>query len=199
MLTREASLRFPLIELIWPARSLTRNMLLVLGTSFILALAAQIALPLPFSPVPVTSQTLVVLLAGAVLGSRLGTLSVLVYITEGAMGLPFFAKGGAGIAYLRGVTGGYLVGFLAVAFVVGFLVERGFGRQFRTAVLAMVIGNIVLYVFGVPWLQNVLHISFSKALALGFYPFIPGDAYKLGLASILLPKLWRFFWPSKRY
>jgi biotin transport system substrate-specific component len=199
MLTREASLRFPLIELIWPERSLTRNMLLVLGTSLILALSAQIALPLPFSPVPVTSQTLVVLLAGAMLGSQLGTLSVLVYITEGAMGLPFFAKGGAGIAYLRGVTGGYLVGFLAVAFVVGFLVERGFGRQFRTAVLAMVIGNIVLYVFGVPWLQNVLHISFSKALTLGFYPFIPGDAYKLGLASILLPKLWRFFGPPKRY
>jgi biotin transport system substrate-specific component len=199
MWTKETTLRFPLIELIWPERSLARDMLLVFGASLFLALSAQVAIPLPFSPVPVTSQTLVVLLAGAVLGSRLGPLSVLVYITEGAMGLPFFARGGAGLAHLRGVTGGYLLGFVGVAFVVGLLVERGWSRKFRTAVLAMVIGNVVLYGFGLPWLKSVLNISLSKAFEYGFYPFIPGDLYKIGLASTLLPRLWNFFGKPKDY
>ena len=193
MLAKEATLRMPLIEFIWPEKSLTRNCLLVMGTSLLLALSAQIAIPLPFSPVPVTLQTLVVLLAGAVLGSRLGTLSVLVYIVEGAVGLPFFAKGGAGLAYLRGVTGGYLIGFVVAAFMVGLLVEGGLGRKFSTAILAMFVGNILLYCFGLPWLKSVLNISMSKAFAFGLYPFILGDLYKIGLASALLPQLWRFF------
>jgi biotin transport system substrate-specific component len=193
MLAKEATLRMPLIEFIWPEKSLTRNCLLVMGTSLLLVLSAQIAIPLPFSPVPVTLQTLVVLLAGAVLGSRLGTLSVLIYLVEGAVGLPFFAKGGAGLAYLRGVTGGYLVGFIVVAFIVGLLVEGGLGRTFRTAVLAMFVGNILLYCFGLPWLKSVLNISMGKSFAFGLYPFILGDLYKIGLASALLPQLWRFF------
>jgi biotin transport system substrate-specific component len=199
MFMKEATLRFPLIELIWPERSLARNALLVVGTSLLLVLSAKIAILLPFSPVPVTSQTLVVLLAGAVLGSRLGTLSVLVYIAEGAVGLPFFAKGGAGLTYLQGVTGGYLIGFVVVAFVVGFLVERGFGRKFSTAILAMFIGEIVLYCCGLPWLKSVLKISMDKALIIGLYPFIIGDLYKIGLASALLPQLWRFFGKPKGY
>jgi len=194
MLAKEATLRTPLIEFIWPEKSLTRNCLLVMGTSLLLALSAQIAIPLPFSPVPVTLQTLVVLLAGAVLGSRLGTLSVLIYLVEGAVGLPFFAKGGAGLTYLlRGYTTGYLIGFVVVAFVVGLLVEGGLGQKFSTAVLAMFVGNILLYCFGLPWLKSVLNISMSKAFAFGLYPFILGDLYKIGLASALLPQLWRFF------
>lgn len=199
MLAKEATLRTPLIEFIWPERSLMRNCLLVLGTSLLFALSAQIAFPLPFSPVPVTSQTLVMLLAGAVLGSRLGVLSVLTYIIEGVVGLPFFAKGGAGLTYLRGATGGYLLGFVVAAFVIGLLVEGGLGRTFRTAVLAMVIGNMVLYCFGVPWLKSVLNISLSKAVIFGVYPFILGDLYKIGLASVFLPKLWGFFGKPKNY
>jgi biotin transport system substrate-specific component len=199
MFIKETTLRFPLIELIWPEKSLAHNVLLVFGTSLLFALSAQIAIPLPFSPVPVTLQTFVVLLAGAVLGSRLGALSVLVYITEGAVGLPFFAKGGAGLGYLRGITGGYLVGFVAVAFVVGLLVEGGLGRKFSTAVLAMFVGNIILYCFGLPWLKSVLNISMSKTLAIGLYPFILGDLYKIGFASTLLPKLWSFFGKPKNY
>ena len=199
MWTKEATLRFPLIEFLWPERSWAANVSLVLGTSLLLALSAQIALPLPFSPVPVTAQTLFVLLAGAVLGSRLGTLSVFVYLAEGAVGLPFFAKGSAGLAYLRGVTAGYLLGFVVAAYVVGLLVERGWGRKFSTAVLAMLVGNLVLYGFGVPWLQNILHISLGKALAIGLYPFILGDLYKIGLASVLLPSLWSFFGKPKAY
>lgn len=195
----EATLRSPLVEVIWPDRSLARNCLFVIGTSLLIALSAQIALPLPFSPVPITFQTFVVLLAGAVLGSRLGTLSMLVYLTEGAIGLPFFAKGGSGLAYLRGVTAGYLVGFVVAAFVVGWLVERGFGHKFSTAVLAMFIGNVVIYCFGLPWLKTVLNTTLNRALALGVYPFILGDLYKIGIASVFLPLLWSFFGKPKSY
>ncbi len=199
MLMKETTLRFPLIELIWPERSLARNVLLIIGTSLLLALSAQITIPLPFSPVPVTSQTLVVILAGAVLGSRLGALSALVYIIEGSVGLPFFARGGSGLGYLRGVTGGYIIGFVVAAFVVGLLVEGGLGRKFSTAVLAMVVGNIVLYGFGLLWLKSVLNISINKALAIGLYPFILGDLYKIGLAATLLPRLWNFFGKPGNY
>jgi len=197
MYTREETLRIPLIDVIWPAKSLSRNILLVLGTSFLVALSAQIAVPLPFSPVPVTFQTLVVLLAGAVLGSRLGALSVLVYLTEGLVGLPFFAKGAAGFAYFRGVTGGYLCGFIVAAFVVGLLVEKGDGRKMSTAIFAMGVGNVVIYVFGIAWLQGVLNITTSKALLLGLYPFILGDVYKLGVGAVILPLAWNFFGQSQ--
>lgn len=197
MYIREEAVRIPLIDVIWPAKSLSRNILLVVGTSVLLALSAQIAVPLPFSPVPVTFQTLVALLAGAVLGSRLGALSVMVYLLEGLVGLPFFAKGAAGIAYFQGVTGGYLMGFLIAAFVVGFLVETGAGRKMSTAIFAMGIGNVVIYMFGITWLQIVLNISTSKAFVLGLYPFILGDMYKLGLGAILLPLAWIFFGKSQ--
>jgi biotin transport system substrate-specific component len=193
MVMSSMTVRAPLIEHIWPAKSLTRDAVLILGTSLFLALSAQIAVPLPFSPVPVTTQTLVVLLAGAILGSRLGALSVMVYLAEGMVGLPFFAKGNAGFAYFRGVTGGYLVGFVLAAFIVGLLVERGFGRNVSTTVLAMLLGNLVLYSTGVLWLQAVLHSSLSKAYSLGVVPFMLGDLYKLGVGSVLLPGLWKFF------
>lgn len=193
MVMSSMTMRAPLIEHIWRAKSLTRDIVLILGTSILLALSAQVAVPLPFSPVPVTTQTLVVVLAGAILGSRLGALSVLVYLAEGMVGLPFFAKGGAGLAYLRGTTGGYLVGFVLAAVLVGLLVERGFGQNVRTTVLAMLLGNLALYSTGILWLQAVLQISFNKACMLGVVPFIMGDLYKLGVASVLLPVLWRFF------
>lgn len=199
MSTKEVALRSPLIEVIWPEKSLARNCLLVFGTSLLIALSAQAAIPLPFSPVPITFQTLVVLLAGAVLGSRLGTLSVLTYLAEGAVGLPFFAKGGGGLAYFRGVTAGYLIGFVVAAFVVGLLVERGFGRKFNTAVLAMLVGNVVIYCFGVPWLKMILNTTLHEALGFGLFPFIPGDLYKIGIASVFLPVLWNFFGKPKSY
>ena len=103
------------------------------------------------------------------------------------------AKGIHGTADLRGVTGGYLVGFVAAAFVVGLLVERGLDRKIKTAVLAMVAGNILIYGCGVLWLQVVLRVSLNKAMMLGVYPFIPGDVYKIVMASLFLPVLWSFF------
>jgi biotin transport system substrate-specific component len=194
---KEATLQTPLIEVLWPTKSISRSCVLVFGTSLLLAVSAQVAFPLPFSPVPITFQTLIALLSGAVLGSRLGALSVLVYLTEGVIGLPFFAKGGAGLAYLRGVTGGYLLGFVIAAFAVGVLVERGFGRKVSTAVIAMLIGNVILYSFGLSWLKMTLNITMSNALFLGLYPFILGDLYKIGIASILLPLIWNFFGKPK--
>lgn len=199
MVMKSMTLRSPLIEHIWPAQSLTRNIGLIVGTSFLLALSAQIAVPLPFSPVPVTTQTLVVLLAGAILGSRLGALSVMVYIAQGMLGLPFFAKGGAGLAYLRGATGGYLLGFVLAAGLVGFLVERGFGRNVYTTAAAMLLGNLVLYSTGVLWLQAIMQISLSKACSLGIVPFVLGDVYKFSAASVLLPLLWKFFGNPGKY
>ncbi|MBD3306711.1 biotin transporter BioY, partial [candidate division KSB3 bacterium] len=123
----------------------------------------------------------------------------LVYIAQGAAGLPFFAKGAAGLAYLRGVTGGYLIGFVIAAFSIGWLVERGVGRKYHTAVLAMCWGNAIIYGFGVLWLQNILQTSLSTALKLGVYPFMLGDVYKIGIASVLLPVLWKFFNEKKGY
>ncbi len=105
---------------------------LILGASLLIALSARIAVPVPFSPAPITGQTLAVLLVGALLGSRRGALSVLAYLAEGAMGLPVFAGGGAGILWLLGPTGGYLFGFIAAAFVTGWLAERGWDRRFVT-------------------------------------------------------------------
>lgn len=174
------------------AQQLVADILLILGGSLFTALMAQIAIPLPFTPVPITGQTLAVLLTGAALGSRRGALSIAAYLLEGALGLPVFAGGAAGLARLRGPTGGYLLGFLAAAFITGWLAERGWDRRPLTTALAMLIGNAVIYLFGLPWLALFLgsFLGPKGALALGLLPFIPGDLLKLALAAFLLPSAW---------
>jgi len=157
---------------------------LVVGGSLIVALAAQVALRLPFSPVPVTGQTLAVLLVGAALGSKRGALSLMAYLFEGMIGLPVFAAGASGPAYLLGPTGGYLVGFVAAAFVTGWLVERGWGRHAGRAVLAMLAGNAAIYLGGLSWLSL---FAGRQALALGLLPFLAGDVAKIALGAALLP------------
>ena len=157
---------------------------LVVGGSLIVALAAQVALRLPFSPVPITGQTLAVLLVGATLGSRRGALSLLAYLFEGLIGLPVFAAGASGPAYLLGPTGGYLVGFVAAAFVTGWLVERGWGRHMGRAVLSMMAGSAAIYLVGLSWLS--LFVG-RQALALGLLPFLVGDVAKIALGAGLLP------------
>lgn len=158
------------------------------GTLFI-TLSAQVAIPLPFSPVPITGQTLAVLLTGALLGSRRGSLCLLLYLAEGAFGLPVFAGGMAGPARLLGPTGGYLVGFMPAAFLTGLLAERGWDRRVRTSLLAMLLGNAVIYAFGLPWLARF--VGGERVLASGLLPFIPGDLLKLILATTLLPSGWK--------
>ena len=163
---------------------------LVLGASLVIALSAQVAIQLPFSPVPITGQTMAVLLVGALLGSRRGALAVLAYIAEGLAGLPVFAGGAAGLARLFGPTGGYLVGFVAAAFLVGWLAERGWDRRFGTTLAAMTLGNLVIYGVGAVWLA-VFVGGLSRAWSLGVLPFLPGDAIKIVLAAVLLPGGWK--------
>lgn len=159
--------------------------LIVLG-SWLIAVLAQVRIPI--GPVPITGQTLGVLLVGALLGSRQGPLSVSIYLGYGLIGLPFFAGGTTGIARLMGPTGGYLVGFVVAALVVGFLSERGWRRRFTTAAAAMVIGNVCVYAVGLPWLASF--IGARAALRLGLICFIPGDVMKLLLAAATVSSGW---------
>lgn len=171
-------------------RALAYDLALILGGSLCIALSAQVAVKLPFSPVPVTGQTLAVLLAGALLGSRRGALAVLVYIGQGLLGLPVFAGGAVGWARLAGPTGGYLIGFVLAAYLVGLLAERGWDRRPATTVGAMLLGNTIIYACGLLWLSGFVG-GLAKAVPLGLTPFLPGDLLKIALAAVLLPVGWK--------
>ena|SRR5436190_11702902 len=161
--------------------------------SLVVAALAQVSIHLPFTPVPITGQTLGVLLVGASLGAGLGAVSLLLYLLEGAIGLPFYAGGHHGLSYLglSSVTAGYLWGFVLAAAVVGWLARRGWDRSIRSSIGAMFVGEIVLYATGVPWLMAALHVPLEKGLQLGLYPFVVGDTLKLLIAAGLLPAAWR--------
>lgn len=161
---------------------------LIVGGSLLIALCAQIKIWLPISPVPVTLQTFAVLMLGALLGSRRGSLCALAYIIEGAAGLPVFALGG-GLAVLLGPTGGYLAGFVPAAYITGSLAEKGWDRRVGTTVLAMFLGNASIYAFGLLWLSCL--IGAKNALTAGLHPFLIGDCLKIALAAVLLPSGWK--------
>jgi biotin transport system substrate-specific component len=165
-------------------RAAAYDALLVAGFSLLIGLGAQVSFPLPFTPVPVTLQTFAVLMAGCALGSRRGALAVLAYLEEGFAGLPVFSAGTAGIAHLFGPTGGYLVGFVAAAFVVGLGVERGAARRWPGRLAVLVAGSMTLYVPGVIWLGAFTGID--TAVTLGFMPFVVGDALKVVAGWALL-------------
>ncbi|MFQ5793645.1 MAG: biotin transporter BioY [Candidatus Bipolaricaulia bacterium] len=171
------------------ATALFYDAALIVGGSLFVTLAARISVPLPFSPVPITGQTFAVLLTGALLGSRRGALSLLAYLSEGALGLRVFAGGTGGWGILAGPTGGYLIGFVFAAFLIGWLAERGWDRWVHTTALAMLFGNVIIYLFGLPWLAHF--VGADRALPLGLSPFIPGDLIKLALAAALLPSGWK--------
>jgi biotin transport system substrate-specific component len=186
----QRSLHAPtLADAILPQATLWRDAALVVVFSLLNALAAQVAIPLPFTPVPITGQTFAVLITGMLLGSRLGALSLLAYLIEGLAGLPVFSGGRSGSAHFLGPTGGYLLGFIAAAYLVGLLAERGWDRRIWTTALAMAIGNLAIYAAGLSWLAAF--VGPDRALALGALPFIPGDAVKLLLATVLLPSGWK--------
>ena len=165
--------------------AVTKAALVVFG-SLLLAVSAQFKIPL--YPVPVTGQTLVVLLIGMTYGPRLGGITLAAYLFEGALGLPVFAGGAAGVAVLMGPTAGYLFGFLLAAIAMGYLAERGMGRTMVSTIAAMVIGNCVIYLCGALWLANF--IGFGQAIAAGVLPFLYGDALKLVVAAGLMPWAW---------
>ncbi|HEY0384433.1 MAG TPA: biotin transporter BioY [Pyrinomonadaceae bacterium] len=166
-----------------------RGSVLILAFSLLTALGAQVAIPLPWTPVPVTAQTFVVLLAGALLGSRLGALAMVAYLIEGASGLPFFAAGGAGLQrLLLSPTSGYLLSYPAAAFVVGLLAERGWDRRFVTAALAMAVGSAIILLSGWAWIARFT--GPATAWTAGVVPFLIGDAVKIMLAASVLPSGW---------
>jgi len=168
---------------------LAYDLLLIAAGSVLVALAAQVAVPLPFTPVPWTLQPLAVLLVGALLGARRGAAALIAYLVEGASGLPVFAGGAFGVAPLMGPTAGYLFGFVPAAFVTGFLAERGWDRRFVTTWAAMALGSLTLFAFGVAWLSRF--IGWQGAVAAGLLPFVVGDLLKQVLAALFLPALWR--------
>jgi biotin transport system substrate-specific component len=178
-----------MIEAVWLKSGIGREIALVLGGSLLIALSAQLQFVLPFSPVPITGQTFAVLLLGALYGSKRGPATVVTYLALGAVGLPVFAGGAFGIARLVGPTGGYLLGFVAAAFVVGLLSERGWDRKLWTTAVGMIIGNGIIYVAGVLWLSRF--VGWPAVLSTGVLPFLAGDALKIALATILLPAGWK--------
>jgi len=168
------------------------DIVLVIGGSFVIAGSAQVAAGFP---VPVTGQTFAVLMLAALLGSQRGVLCILAYLAEGLMGLPVFSQGRAGLAMFFGPTGGFLLGFVPAAYVVGALAERGWDRRAATTMLAMVLGSVAMYACGLAWLScldNLLGRPLGgSVLAVGLYPFLVGDVLKIVLATFLLPCGWK--------
>ena len=172
-------------------RSQFRTLFLVLAGSLLLTLSAKVQVP--FYPVPMTLQTLVVLLIGVAFGWRMGVTTVLAYLAQGAMGLPVFAgtpEKGLGLLYMAGPTGGYLVGFALAAATTGWLAERGLDRSMIGTAIAMVAGNVVIYACGLVWLSTF--VGMDKAVTFGMAPFLFGDLVKIALATVTLPMIWKF-------
>ena len=180
-----------LAEVLWPSDTKAlRAIVLALVGSAVLWASAKIQVP--FYPVPMTLQTLAVLGLGMAYGWRLAFATLLLYLAQGAFGLPVFAgtpEKGIGLAYMMGPTGGYLLGFLLAATLCGWLAERGWGRNVATTALAMLLGNIVIYVPGLLWLGALFGWD-KPVLEWGLTPFLLGDATKLVLAALILPGLW---------
>jgi len=168
----------------------------VVFVTVLTVVAAQISIPLPFTPVPFTLQPMVVLLGGAALGARLGMMSQILYLAIGLAGLPVFAASPAlpqGFARLVGPTGGYLMSYPFAAFLTGLLAQRGFDRRYATSLLAMAAGLAMIFACGVAWLAFGLpHAGLSNALRAGLVPFIVADLLKVVLAAAVLPAAWRF-------
>lgn len=167
-----------------------RNIALIIAGALLIYLTARLAIPVPGSPVPVTGQTFGVLLAGGALGFRRGVSSVALYVLIGLIGLPFFAEGKGGVSVILGASGGYLIGFVIAGGVVGRLADLGWDRRILGALVAMLIGNIIIYVVGVPWLMVVLQADLPTGIAKGVTPFLVGDAIKLALAALAFPVAW---------
>jgi len=189
------------------SRRLARNLTLVLGGSLLIALCARISIPVGFSPVPITGQTFAVLLVGALLGGRLGALTVIAYIGEGLAGLPVGAMGPfgipSGIPWIIGPTGGYLVGFVVAAYITGTLAQRGWDRNPLLTIAAMSMGTAAIFAFGLTWLaiqskvismfalSGIRIASGENVLMAGLWPFLPGAVIKIALAAALLPAGWK--------
>jgi biotin transport system substrate-specific component len=177
-----------LLEVALAPLDFVRQVGLVIGFSLLMALSAQIVIPV--GTVPYTGQTFVVLLAGVLLGSRLGAIAMITYLVEGSIGLPFFSGGHGGLLHLMGPTGGYLIAFPAAAFITGAFAEHGWDRKFITAAAAMAIGSLVIVLSGWLWYSLVMKTPPGLALFPTVLKFIPGDIIKILLAAAVLPSGW---------
>ena len=166
----------------------TRSAGLVIVFSLFIAASAQFSIQI--GPVPITGQSFAVLLTGALLGSRLGAAAVIAYLIEGAIGLPFFAGGGAGIVRFFGPTGGYLVAFPAAAFITGAFAEHGWDKRYPTAVAAMAIGSALILLGGWAWFAVLTNTPSLAAFKIAVLPFLAGDVIKIALAAAVLPTGW---------
>jgi biotin transport system substrate-specific component len=175
--------------------SVLADIALVVGAAAFVGVLAQISIPLGFTPVPITGQTLGVMLAGAALGWWRAGLSMLLYMLAGLAGLPWFAGHASGYV---GSNFGYLIGFVVAGALLGWLAARGNDRTVTRAVVAMIIGDFVIFVIGVPWLAVSIHVSLAKAISLGFTPFIPGEIIKCAVAGVALPSAWLIVDKTKR-
>ena len=175
----------------------TRDAILIVTFALFTAAAAQVSIPVGFTPVPITGQTFAVLLAGGALGATRGATSQFLYIALGAIGLPFYADGAGGWNVATGTTAGYLVGFVIAAGLVGWMAEQGQDRRVRTAIPAFLAGTAVIYTLGAGWLAHDQGIPLTagvgepSAIAWGVAPFLVGDAIKVVLAGLLLPGAWK--------
>lgn len=172
-------------------RSRVAAVVAVIGFAALTAAAAQYRIPLGFTPVPITGSTFAVLLSGAALGMRLGAASQILYLVLGAVGLPVFTDGGSGIETFTGSTGGYLVGFVFGAAVIGKLAEHKQDRHISTTVAAFLAGSAVIYAFGVAGLMLNAGMDFNNAVLAGVAPFVFGDVLKAATAGLALPATWR--------
>jgi biotin transport system substrate-specific component len=168
--------------------SLMANLILVVGGAGLVGLLAQISIPLGFTPVPITGQTLGVAIVGTALGWRRAVSSMTLYVAAGLVGMPWFAEHKSGYP---SATFGYLLGFVAASFVLGLLAERGNDRSLVSALGSIFVGEVIIFAFGVTWLGNSLHVSAQTAIEYGLTPFVIGECLKLGFAGVGLPSAWR--------
>lgn len=186
--------RLPVLADVLPGRR-ARDLVLVTGAALFTALLAQVAIPVAGSPVPITGQTLAVVLTAAALGPARGISAQALYIVLGAVGLPFYSNAAGGFEVLTGATGGYLIGFLPAAWLIGTAARHGRDRRVLQALPLFLLGQAVVFAIGVPWLAVVAHLTPAQALSAGLYPFILGGVVKAVLAGLLLPGTWRLTGP----
>ncbi|CAA9319996.1 MAG: Substrate-specific component BioY of biotin ECF transporter [uncultured Frankineae bacterium] len=183
-------LRLPVLADVVPGARV-RDAVLVTGAALLTAVLAQVSVPVAGSPVPITGQTLAVVLTAAALGPARGVAGQALYVLLGAVGLPFYSDASSGFDVVVGATGGYLLGFLPAALLIGLAARQGHDRRVTRALPLFLAGQLVIFAVGVPWLAVAAGLSPAQALDAGFYPFIVGGVVKAAIAGLLLPAAWR--------
>ena len=167
----------------------TKQMVLIALMTAVTCVLGPLSIPLPFSPVPISLTNFAIFLAIFVLGMKNGTISFIIYLLLGAIGVPVFSSFRGGLQVLAGPTGGYLIGFIFLALIMGFALDH-FDRKLLPTIIGMIIGMVVCYAFGTVWLAKLLSLSFKEGLMMGVIPYLPGDAAKIIIAAIVGPKLY---------